>query len=274
MVLSCVGRASSRQDARCEVPSDWLDGEQGDLELDVPTVPPGFMREVVLEQCYSQPLAPRSRTVYYHYFEVVPNALPGSPVVRRTALLTEDMVEGFLRSSKGLRKAGLQLANFAFGLPSIVPVQSTARAVTRSRTAQEAEQPAQSTAQAAAKKHVGNNSTTLLGRQPQPAATPETSAVRPAYGLRSRNRHLSGTTFYLPNTWKPADERSLLNRLRPRNQLGLTQFGVGGAASTEAFRSFHTERPQWFISDASLRTLSPVFHRWASRGWAEERGLD
>ena len=246
----------------------------------MPTVPPGFMREVVLEQCYSQPLAPRSRTVYYHYFEVVPNALPGSPVVRRTALLTEDMMEGFMRSHQGQLDAGLKRADFIFdetaahGLPSTVPVQSTARAVTRSRTAQEAEQPAQSTAQAAAKKHVGNNSTTLLGRQPQPAATPETSAVRPAYGLRSRNRHLSGTTFYLPNTWKPADERSLLNRLRPRNQLGLTQFGVGGAASTEAFRSFHTERPQWFISDASLRTLSPVFHRWASRGWAEERGLD
>jgi ferredoxin len=100
------------------------------------------MREVVLEQCYSQPLAPRSRTVYYHYFEVVPNALPGSPVVRRTALLTEDMVEGFMRSHQGQLDAGLKRADFIFdetaahGLPSTVPVQSTARAVTVAHTAQ------------------------------------------------------------------------------------------------------------------------------------------
>jgi hypothetical protein len=100
------------------------------------------MREVVLEQCYSQPLAPRSRTVYYHYFEVVPNALPGSPVVRRTARLTEDMVEGFMRSHQGQLDAGLKRADFIFdetaahGLPSTVPVQSTARAVTVAHTAQ------------------------------------------------------------------------------------------------------------------------------------------
>jgi hypothetical protein len=108
------------------VPSDWLDGEESDLH--VPAVPPGFMREVVL--CYSQPLAPRSRTVYYHYFEQVPNAPPGAPVVRRIALLTEDTVEGFLRSYQGLKEAGLQHTNFVFddeahGLPSIAPAQIT-----------------------------------------------------------------------------------------------------------------------------------------------------
>jgi len=108
------------------VASDWLDAEQGDL--DVPVVPTGFMREVVLdEQCYSHPLAPRSRTVYYHNFVEVPNAPPGSPLVRRTALLraagaavdmanmdAEDTVEGFLRSHPHLTDAGLQHANFAF----------------------------------------------------------------------------------------------------------------------------------------------------------------
>jgi hypothetical protein len=122
------------------VPSDYLDAEQSDLH--VPAVPPGFMREVVLEQCYSQPLAPRSRTVYYHYVETVLNPSPGSHVVLRTALLTEDTVEGFLRSHQGVQQAGLQHANFAFGdavargLPSIAPAQSTARAVTGPHTAQ------------------------------------------------------------------------------------------------------------------------------------------
>jgi hypothetical protein len=124
----------SLQDARCEVPSDWLDGEESDLY--VPAVPPGFMREVVL--CYSQPLAPRSRTVYYHYFEQVLNASPGAPVVRRTALLTEDTVERFLRPYQGLKEAGLQRTNFVFddaaegahAQPSTQkPAQSTARAV-------------------------------------------------------------------------------------------------------------------------------------------------
>ena len=125
------------------MPSDYLDAEQSDLH--VPAVPPGFMREVVLEQCYSQPLAPRSRTVYYHYVETVLNPSPGSHVVLRTALLTEDTVEGFLRSPKGLREvneAGLQHANFAFGdavargLPSTAPAQSTVGAMTGAGTVQ------------------------------------------------------------------------------------------------------------------------------------------
>ena len=134
----------SLQDARCEVPSDWLDGEESDLY--VPAVPPGFMREVVL--CYSQPLAPRSRTVYYHFIENVLNASPGAPVVRRTALLTEDTVERFLRPYQGLKEAGLQRTNFVFddaaegvhAQPSTQkPAQSTARAVTVAHTAQVAE---------------------------------------------------------------------------------------------------------------------------------------
>jgi hypothetical protein len=96
--------ASWRDDARCEVPSDWLD--EGESDLYVPTVQGGFMREVVIhEQAYTRSRNTRpARSIYYHYFT---KASEGSSV-ERVALLraaanphdadAEDTVEGFLRS--------------------------------------------------------------------------------------------------------------------------------------------------------------------------------
>ena len=108
MVVISEPRTDVRQDARCEVASDWLD--QGQRDLSVPEVPAGFMREVVLKY-NSQSTAP-SRTVYYHYFE------QDGETVRRTALLRakggdgDDTVEGFLRSHP--RKERLRHSNFNF----------------------------------------------------------------------------------------------------------------------------------------------------------------
>jgi hypothetical protein len=115
------------QDACCEVPSDWLD--QGQSDMNVPEVPEGFMREVVLhEQAFSQAPATHSsmkhptRSVYYHYFQVF-HASEG-PSVRRMALLRAaanpcdphamDTVEGFLRSDLCDQMDALQQSDFDF----------------------------------------------------------------------------------------------------------------------------------------------------------------
>jgi hypothetical protein len=102
------------QDACCEVPSDWLD--MGASDFYVPTVPEGFMREVVIHsQAYTRSSATRSRSkhitrsIYYHYFTTsTTSTAQGGPAVLRKALLTaasnphdtdaDDTVEGFLRS--------------------------------------------------------------------------------------------------------------------------------------------------------------------------------
>jgi hypothetical protein len=93
------------QDACCETPSDWLDAGQSDLY--VPTVPAGFVREVVIDpqRC--------TRAVYYHFFEEVTGWVGRWRAVRETALLraatSEDgaqaahTVGGFMRSHPHVR---------------------------------------------------------------------------------------------------------------------------------------------------------------------------
>ena len=105
----------SAQDAYCKTPSDWLD--QGQSDLDVPTVPDGFMREVVIQK-----RASCSRSVYYHYFQTYDE--PVGPSVRRVALLraaanpddadAEDTVKGFLRSDLYDPNEGLRHSDFDF----------------------------------------------------------------------------------------------------------------------------------------------------------------
>jgi len=109
------------------VPSDWLD--QGQSDIYVPTVPDGFMREVVMhEQAYTQSSATRSsikhptRNVLYHYFQV--SHAPEGPAVQRKALLRAatnpddpdamDTVQGFLRSYLWNQIERLQQSDFDF----------------------------------------------------------------------------------------------------------------------------------------------------------------
>jgi hypothetical protein len=120
------------------VPSDWLD--QGQSDLNVPTVPGGFMREVVIhQQAYTQPssAARPAPTVFYHFFQFLG---PKGPIVQRKALLraavnldnadAEDTVEGFLRSP--LNDAGLQQSDFRFhGVEEDSPVQDAAMPAVR-----------------------------------------------------------------------------------------------------------------------------------------------
>ena len=109
------------------MPSDWLD--QGQSDINVPTVPDGFMREVVIhEQAYTQSSATRSRvkhptrSVFYHYFQT--SHVPEGPAVQRKALLRAaanpddpdamDTVKGFLRSHLCNQMDGLQQSDFDF----------------------------------------------------------------------------------------------------------------------------------------------------------------
>ena len=123
--FSAERRRACLQDACCEVPSDWLD--QGQSDINVPTVPDGFMREVVIhEQAYTQSSATRSRikhpAVFYHYFQT--SHAPEGPAVQRKALLRAaanpddpdamDTVKGFLRSHLCNQMDGLQQSDFDF----------------------------------------------------------------------------------------------------------------------------------------------------------------
>ena len=122
--------SASLQDALCEVPSDWLD--QGQSEMYVPTVPDGFMREVVIhEQAYKHSTASTrfstkrpSRSIFYHFFHMY-DTPGGGPSVERKALLqaavnpddadADDTVEAFLRSSLYTQMGqSLQLSDFDF----------------------------------------------------------------------------------------------------------------------------------------------------------------
>ena len=100
------------QDACCETPSDYLDAGQSDLY--VPTVPHGFIREVVIDE------QSHARAVYYHHFAGGP---VGSRAVRETALLRTVMskeggvddtetVDGFLRRHPHVQ--GLRITDFNF----------------------------------------------------------------------------------------------------------------------------------------------------------------
>ena len=140
------------QDAHCKVPSDWLDAGYGDLS--VPTVPTGFMREVVFHFEADTPSssATRShpaRSVFYHFFKdndapagsVKREALlraPANPddadaekTVQGTLTLT---VEDFLRS-KLIKKDAVQPSDFIFYdseadgpgvLPAAIPANALA----------------------------------------------------------------------------------------------------------------------------------------------------
>jgi hypothetical protein len=119
------------QDALCEVPSDWLD--QGQSDFYVPTVPDGFMREVVIHnQAYSHSSASTrartkrpARSIFYHFF-LKYDVPPGEgPSVERKALLraavnpddadADDTVEAFLRSSLHTQMGqSLQQSDFDF----------------------------------------------------------------------------------------------------------------------------------------------------------------
>jgi hypothetical protein len=93
------------QDACCEMPSDFLDAGQRDLY--VPTVPAGFVREVVID------FQSHVRDVVYHYFEEKHVGRAEPRMVQRTALLRAYMrkegvgaaetVEGFMRSHPHVR---------------------------------------------------------------------------------------------------------------------------------------------------------------------------
>ena len=114
---------ASLQDARCEVASDWLD--QGQRDLNVPTVPSGFMREVVIHQqaYHTQPSAAArpAPAVFYHFFQFCAPEVP--VLVQRKALLraavnpadadAKDTVEGFLRDFY-LNTDNLQQSDFSF----------------------------------------------------------------------------------------------------------------------------------------------------------------
>jgi len=127
---------ASLQDAGCKVPSDWLD--QGQSDLNVPTVPDGFMREVVIHRkAYTQPssAARPAPTVFYHFFQF---RVSEGPIVQRKALLraavnpdnadAEDTVEGFLRSPLNDPGLGLRGSDFRFhGVEEDSPVQDAAR---------------------------------------------------------------------------------------------------------------------------------------------------
>ena len=134
------------QDAHCKVHSDWLDAGYGDLS--VPTVPTGFMREVVFHfeaDTRSHP----ARSVFYHFFKdndapagsVKREALlraPANPddadaekTVQGTLTLT---VEDFLRS-KLIKKDAVQPSDFIFYdseadgpgvLPAAIPANALA----------------------------------------------------------------------------------------------------------------------------------------------------
>ena len=125
--FSAERRRACLQDACCEVPSDWLD--QGQSDINVPTVPDGFMREVVIhKQAYTQSSATRSRvkhptrSVFYHYFQTF--HAPEGPSVQRKALLRAvanpddpnamDTVKGFLRSHLWNQIERLQQSDFDF----------------------------------------------------------------------------------------------------------------------------------------------------------------
>ena len=117
------------------MPSDWLD--QGQSDLNVPTVPDGFMREVVIHRkAYSQSssAARPAPTVFYHFFMY---RLPEGPIVQRKALLraavnpdnadAEDTVEGFLRSPLNDPEDGLSQSDFRFhGVEEDSPVLNAA----------------------------------------------------------------------------------------------------------------------------------------------------
>ena len=130
------------QDAHCEVHSDWLDAGYGDLS--VPTVPTGFMREVVFHFEADTPssAATRShpaRSVFYHFFKV--NDASEGPSVKRMALLrapanpddadAEGTVEGFLRSE--LNQMALEPSSFNFDAktdgPRVLPAALPATAL-------------------------------------------------------------------------------------------------------------------------------------------------
>ena len=69
----CGDGVEWRDDATCDVPSDWM--QEGVSDLYVPKVPPGFMREVVLRRWtydkVQRNLPERrnksNRDVYYHF---------------------------------------------------------------------------------------------------------------------------------------------------------------------------------------------------------------
>jgi hypothetical protein len=73
----CGDGVEWRDDANCDVPSDWM--QEGVSDLYVPKVPPGFMREVVLRRwTYDRVLRnlpekrnKSNRDVYYHYCEPI-----------------------------------------------------------------------------------------------------------------------------------------------------------------------------------------------------------
>jgi hypothetical protein len=133
------------QDAHCEVHSDWLDAGYGDLS--VPTVPTGFMREVVFHFEADTPssAATRShpaRSVFYHFFKV--NDASEGPSVKRMALLrapanpddadAEKTVQGtltltvedFLRSKLNSKEDELQPSHFMF--PDVASRKGPSRA--------------------------------------------------------------------------------------------------------------------------------------------------
>ena len=146
-------RSCFLQDAHCKVHSDWLDAGYGDLS--VPTVPTGFMREVVFHFEADTPssAATRShpaRSVFYHFFKdndapagsVKREALlraPANPddadaekTVQGTLTLT---VEDFLRSKLNIKQDKLLPSDFMFPdveadgpgvLPAAIPANALA----------------------------------------------------------------------------------------------------------------------------------------------------
>jgi hypothetical protein len=99
------------QDACCETPSDYLDAGQSDLY--VPTVPHGFIREVVIDE------QSHARAVYYHYFEEVLVGPAGSRMVQRTALLRAAVCEAGVdaKTFDGWMEMSVTVAGFMLSNP-------------------------------------------------------------------------------------------------------------------------------------------------------------
>ena len=199
-------RSCFLQDAHCEVPSDYLD--QGESDLSVPTVPEGFMREVVIHfeadtPSSSATLWRPTPSVFYHYF----TSIPGVSKVRRKALLrapanpddadAEGTVEGFLRSE--LNQMALEPSSFNFDaktdgprvLPAALPATALAcqskaaptpsHALSRQPTAASRRNlPRATKPQPGSTSGTSTPSTTAATQSTGETSTPSTTAPKPA----------------------------------------------------------------------------------------------
>jgi hypothetical protein len=165
------------QDACCETPSDYLDAGQSDLY--VPTVPHGFIREVVIDE------QSHARAVYYHHFAGGP---VGSRAVRETALLRTVMskeggvddtetVDGFLRRHPHVKGLRLRLTDFNFRTEA-APSKAVAPGGKAAAKKAKATPKARSTASKAVKAAAARTKAAAGGKKERPPPPSERRSVK------------------------------------------------------------------------------------------------